>query len=56
MAIHSVPDNNPAYMAQSHGTTCLITDPRADVLLTKIHNERMAKLKKQKIILDAWTI
>jgi hypothetical protein len=56
MAIHPVPDNNPAYMTQSHGTAYLITDPRADVLLAKAHREHMAKLKERKTILDAWTI
>jgi hypothetical protein len=56
MAIHPVPDNNPVYMSKNHGTSCLITDPRADVLLAKAHRQRMAKLKERKTILDAWTI
>ena len=56
MAIHPVPDNNPAYMSQSHGTTCLITDPRADAILSRARDERVAKLKKHKMITDAWTI
>ena len=56
MAIHPIPDNNTDYMSREHGTTCLITDPKADRLLARAHRERMAKLKEHKIILDSWTI
>lgn len=56
MAIHSVPDTDPAYMAKSHGTRYLITDPRSDKYLAQAHQERLAKLKACKMISDAWTI
>jgi hypothetical protein len=56
MAIHPIPDNDPAYMVQHHGTSYLITDPRADQYLAQAHRERMAKLKEQKTIADSWTI
>jgi hypothetical protein len=56
MAIHPIPDNDQAYMAQQHGTSYLITDPRADRYLAQAHREHMAKLKQKKEIMDAWTI
>ena len=56
MAIHPIPDNNPAYMAKNHGTVCLITDPRADQYLARAHRERLARLREQKLIIDSWTI
>jgi hypothetical protein len=56
MATHPIPDNSPTYMAQSHGTTCLITDPRADKYIAQAHKERVAKMKELKAITDAWTI
>lgn len=56
MAIHSIPDNSPSYMVQKHGTSCLITDPRADKLLERAHREQMARLKEKKTITDSWTI
>jgi hypothetical protein len=56
MAIHPIPDNDKAYMAQEHGTSCLITDPCADRYLDQAHREHLAKLKQKKTIVDAWTI
>jgi hypothetical protein len=56
MAIHPIPDSNPAHMAQSHGTRCLITDPKADRYLAQARKERVAKMKELKAITDAWTI
>ena len=56
MAINPIPDNDPVYMVQKHGTSCLITDPRADKYLTQSRREKMAKLKELKTIVDAWTI
>ena len=56
MAIHPIPDNNSVLMAQSHGTTCLITDPKADMYLARARKERVAKMKELKTIIDAWTI
>lgn len=56
MAIHPVPDTDFAYMSQNHGTSYLITDPRADRYLAQAHREKMAKLKERKTVLDSWTI
>jgi hypothetical protein len=56
MAIHPIPDNDKAYMTQQHGTSYLITDPRADKYLARAHREHLAKLKQSKMIIDAWTI
>jgi hypothetical protein len=36
MAIHPNPDRNESLMSQDHGTTCLITDLKADRYLAKI--------------------
>jgi hypothetical protein len=37
MAIHPNPDRNIDLMELDHGTVCLITDPKADRYLSKVH-------------------
>lgn len=53
MAIKSSPDRNEDLMKSDHGTTCLITDPKADYYLNLHHRETLRKTKEIK---DAWTI
>jgi hypothetical protein len=53
MAIHPIPDTDRTYMSQTHGTSYLITDPKADRLLAEAHKKTLREKKK---ITDAWTI